>query len=142
MIVEHDLVARRVLGRASGAQSPAIGRLRRNLAVRLTIIAWLFLGLSAWRMRDAPFEMVLMLLAGLALIGAPWLLWAWFRASAPPSGKDRCPRCRYDLSGLRDALFPLVVSVRLGPRRCPECGEPWPLIPEPQPSAPMAPPDR
>jgi hypothetical protein len=42
-----------------------------------------------------------------------------------------CPACGYDLRGLPEAVPVEVLGVRLGPRRCVECGEPWPRVPGP-----------
>lgn len=43
-----------------------------------------------------------------------------------------CPDCEYELNSVPGAL-PIAASagVPIGPRRCPECGCPWPLIPPP-----------
>lgn len=51
----------------------------------------------------------------------------------------RCPDCGYDLAGVpgvsvRDGER----AVSIGPRRCPECGAPWPLLPPAIASAPRA----
>ncbi len=40
-----------------------------------------------------------------------------------------CPRCRYDLTGLPDSIPHEWIAAHSGPRRCPECGEPWPMVP-------------
>lgn len=48
----------------------------------------------------------------------------------------RCLFCRYDLSGVPESVPVAVSGVSLGPRRCPECGEPWPKVPGP--AAPVA----
>ena len=42
-----------------------------------------------------------------------------------------CPNCRYDLLNLPDAIPESVLGFSIGPRRCPECGEPWPRVPDP-----------
>ncbi|MCC6678336.1 MAG: hypothetical protein IT436_14450 [Phycisphaerales bacterium] len=50
-----------------------------------------------------------------------------------------CPDCRYDLTGLPDAIpSHSASSIRTGPRLCPECGAAWPLIPPPVPVTPAA----
>lgn len=50
------------------------------------------------------------------------------------AGSGRCPDCRYDLAGLPDAVgVNAAAGLRTGPRRCPECGAGWPLIPPPVP---------
>lgn len=43
-----------------------------------------------------------------------------------------CPDCGYDLAGTTPGL-PLerTNGVNVGPRLCPECGVPWPLVPPP-----------
>lgn len=46
----------------------------------------------------------------------------------------RCPDCRYDLTGLPDAIpTDSTGGIRTGPRKCPECGAAWPLVPPPVP---------
>ena len=71
-------------------------------------------------------------LAPLLLAFVSWVIFLFTlgeRRRARAAAEPRCPYCGYELAGLSDALFPAIVSVRLGPRRCPECGESWPLIP-------------
>lgn len=41
--------------------------------------------------------------------------------------KLECPGCGYDLSGCRDAVG-IESAHRVGPERCPECGNAWPLV--------------
>lgn len=45
--------------------------------------------------------------------------------------KLRCPACEYDLHDLPEALPAAAAGYLIGPRRCPECGEPWPRVPDP-----------
>lgn len=46
--------------------------------------------------------------------------------------KKICPDCEYDLTGCPEAIEPgWVEGVSIGPRRCPECSAPWPLLPPP-----------
>lgn len=47
--------------------------------------------------------------------------------------RGECPKCGYDLSKSRDEME-LDSGVPLGPRRCPECGAFWPLVPDPTPA--------
>jgi hypothetical protein len=50
-----------------------------------------------------------------------------------------CPACGYDLNGSPDGIEPdLVLDTRTGPRVCPECGTPWPLLPPPAPGGPIS----
>lgn len=41
----------------------------------------------------------------------------------------RCVECNYNLHGLSDSIPHEWIAAHVGPRRCPECGEPWPLVP-------------
>lgn len=45
--------------------------------------------------------------------------------------RDRtCASCDYELSGHDDAIPPTALGGwKIGPRRCPECGALWPLVP-------------
>lgn len=44
----------------------------------------------------------------------------------------RCPDCGYDLTGAPPAIDPTrLAGADVGPRLCPECGSPWPLLPPP-----------
>lgn len=44
----------------------------------------------------------------------------------------RCCNCQYPLAGVPDAIPSRILQgVEVGPRRCPECGAPWPLVPPP-----------
>ena len=45
-----------------------------------------------------------------------------------------CPDCAYDLASTFYADDPRRHTPWAAPRRCPECGSPWPLIPPPIPS--------
>jgi hypothetical protein len=47
------------------------------------------------------------------------------RAATEAIRQVRCPDCAYDLVGSPAAF----AEKRIGPRRCPECGSPWPLVP-------------
>ncbi len=41
-----------------------------------------------------------------------------------------CPDCKYDLRGCDPGLAPdLLLGLNIGPKRCPECGSHWPLLP-------------
>lgn len=40
-----------------------------------------------------------------------------------------CLTCGYDLSGLPASIPHEWIAAYAGPRRCPECGEPWPMVP-------------
>lgn len=41
-----------------------------------------------------------------------------------------CPACSYDLTGVEAGIGPeLTEEFHFGPRRCPECGMHWPLVP-------------
>lgn len=47
----------------------------------------------------------------------------------------QCPDCTYDLSKSTPAIAPELLDGQfIGPRRCPECGTHWPLVPPPVPS--------
>ena len=81
-----------------------------------------------------------MLLGSLFLIG---LVYSVFRGTAEAAlcsrraKAKRCPDCRYDLSGHADAIgSSLFDDQHVGPRRCTECGAPWPLVPPRLPDAP------
>lgn len=51
--------------------------------------------------------------------------------------RDRCcPDCGYDLVTVKPAFEPSMLHV-IGPRACPECGSPWPLVPPPNAGEPM-----
>jgi hypothetical protein len=47
-----------------------------------------------------------------------------------------CPDCGYDLVTVKPAFEPSMLHV-IGPRACPECGSPWPLVPPPNAGEPM-----
>jgi hypothetical protein len=55
------------------------------------------------------------------------------RRSSTPGWKTPtpgvCPRCTYDLHGHDEAIPESLIGKRIGPDRCPECGQRWPLIP-------------
>lgn len=51
------------------------------------------------------------------------------RGDIKPSTRGRCFGCEYDLTGLSDSIPYEWITAHVGPRRCPECGEPWPLVP-------------
>jgi hypothetical protein len=49
----------------------------------------------------------------------------------------RCPDCSYALKGVPSRVLGTAeLTLDLGPKRCPECGSPWPLIPPPPPNEP------
>ncbi|HZW06663.1 MAG TPA: hypothetical protein VFF65_06030 [Phycisphaerales bacterium] len=49
----------------------------------------------------------------------------------------RCPDCAASLSAVPDAINPsLVEDAAIGPRACPRCRRPWPLLPPPADAAP------
>lgn len=51
--------------------------------------------------------------------------------------RDRCcPDCGYELLNTKPALEPSVLRV-VGPKVCPECGSPWPLVPPPKAGDPI-----
>lgn len=59
------------------------------------------------------------------------------RASLTRALKQRsCPDCGYDLRGTPRGIDPSVLGLDIGPRRCPECGARWPLLPPPAPTSP------
>ncbi len=45
--------------------------------------------------------------------------------------KRECPDCGYGLTGVPSALGATAMNVDVGPRQCPECVSPWPLVPPP-----------
>lgn len=49
--------------------------------------------------------------------------------AAAAINSEACPSCSYDLTGLPNVIPISLVGLPTGPRRCPECGEPWPLVP-------------
>lgn len=51
------------------------------------------------------------------------------RNGIPANQPCSCLACRYDLTGLPDSIPHEWIAAHVGPRRCPECGEPWPLVP-------------
>lgn len=51
-----------------------------------------------------------------------------------------CPHCTYDLEGCPPGIaVEDNYGLDIGPRACPECGCPWPLIPPRTPKAPAEP---
>jgi len=110
---------------AAAAKRETFGR---GWMVIVALCVWLALLLVAtmavgWIMA-LPFAAVL----------APVLVLEWHRRRSDRARRERaerptCPRCGYDLSGLGDDLPREWVVGSSGPRRCPECGEAWPLVP-------------
>jgi hypothetical protein len=46
--------------------------------------------------------------------------------------RGECPDCGYELGGTKGfVLSDAAGDLNIGPRRCPECGSPWPLLPPP-----------
>ncbi len=61
-----------------------------------------------------------------------WYLWRLERVKKPEDHLDQiraCPACTYDLTGLPDFIPHEWIAAHASPRRCLECGEPWPLVP-------------
>ncbi len=113
-----------VLEEARAARREAPGRGRLVLVVMGLWLAFL-LGaaiLVGWIM-VLPFAAVLM-----PLFVLEWHRRRSERARAERAERPTCPGCGYDLSGLADALPREWVVGSSGPRRCPECGEAWPLV--------------
>lgn len=55
------------------------------------------------------------------------------------AANGRCPDCNYTLKGVPARVLGAgEVRLDLGPKRCPECGSPWPLIPPPAPNVAAA----
>lgn len=53
--------------------------------------------------------------------------------------RDRsCPDCDYGLASTKPAFEPALLRI-VGPKACPECGSPWPLVPPPNAGEPMHP---
>lgn len=86
-----------------------------------------------------------LLLSGLIWLAVPVVLIAWLihrratqrgllvRLNLALGGRC-CPACGYDLSGSVPAIPPEDLEGQwIGPRRCPECGAAWPLLPPPVP---------
>lgn len=61
-----------------------------------------------------------------------WLAGRVLRRLDRSAREPVCPDCEYDLSGVPGAFdVKATANVPVGPRRCPECGCPWPLVPPP-----------
>lgn len=121
---------------SSLATTPSTISVTRVVAIAVVaLIVWIALaylpsvwiaGLPRW----APY-------AGIALFGATSIL-AILRVGRAQeqllagAGSGRCVDCGYDLRETRPAIVPNDLDGQwIGPRACPECGAPWPMLPPP-----------
>jgi len=117
---------------------PQPGHLPAEIARAVVLYGLIILG---------GLALAMLLLAGLAWIILPVaaVLWVLRRLIVQRGlqarlnlalGGRRCPGCRYDLSDSPPGLPPQSLNGQWpGPRRCPECGSAWPLIPPPVPGS-------
>lgn len=94
-----------------------------------------FAGLVAWLAVLLGVTLVVGWIMALAFVGVsvPALLLELHRRKSERARRARatglvCPKCAYDLAGLGDDLPREWVVGSSGPRRCPECGAPWPMV--------------
>lgn len=106
---------------------------------------------------SASVLVVIGALATLAILGEGWLLpvfaailFAICWGTRARFGRQRrlhrtltsgaCPDCAYDLTGSLPAIEPSIFGGQsVGPRTCPECGVPWPLLPAAMPGSEFSP---
>jgi hypothetical protein len=129
--VSGDLKRRGGWGDRSESESTDEGTPRRAGRWPLVII-----GLAAWLTVLLAVTLVVHWLMGVAFlaVSVPAVFLERHRRREERARRERltrplCPACAYDLTGLEDALPRAWVVGRSGPRRCPECGEVWPLVP-------------
>lgn len=102
--------------------------------VVLTLIGVTFvmaLGLLALAATTSP-----LLAAPILLLWAPLGYLGWRRLNHRRTLTGRaasrcCPDCGFDLAGTPAGIDAEAFGVDVGPRRCPECGALWPLVPPP-----------
>lgn len=107
-------------------------RAGRTLFLTLAGVTLLMaVGLLVLAMTTSPI-----LAAPILLLWAPLAYLGWRRLSLRHTVVRRaasrcCPDCGFDLAGTPAGLEVETFGVDVGPRRCPECGAWWPLVPPP-----------
>lgn len=123
-----DVLTRRAAIERYGFTLP-IPTLTTRTALTLTSAAALLTAYTTLWTGPRPLIIAAALLGALILLALP--LHARTRARRARltrSLRDRaCPDCNYNLAGAPEGLPGSLA----GPRTCPECGAPWPLVPPP-----------
>jgi len=99
-----------LLGFFGFAAAGVLGTVAILVGVPVIVVALGFVAMNAYRKKKASF------LSSVNNLRAQQI-----------RQKLECPGCGYDLAGCRDAIE-IESSHRVGPDRCPECGNAWPLV--------------
>ncbi len=133
----------KLLEPAASAEPPTSPWLRDWRESRLSVAAVALIGIVYYALH-ATLGLILLGLAVMVLV----FLWRRSRRTRLRRALKRrlCPDCGYNLRGCPSGLDPGLLGLDPGPRRCPECGSAWPLLPPrptpPPPSPPPAGPSR
>lgn len=114
-------------------QQRRVGPSRPSAVERAVVLAFALVALPLLLLLQFGFSVSPRILVPIGILAFTAMYLETRRGAKGRRRHSICPRCDYDLRSLPRPIEPAQAGFDPGPRRCPECGEPWPLVPDPPP---------